>query len=85
MGPGCLISVRTPSAGRKVETVGYLVAEQNADRAIKIIKNEIAKLTDEVVVISRVSEELLDALHIPPGEFKRADAHPSYSPATDDN
>jgi hypothetical protein len=76
MALGCLVKVTTrlPSAG-PVATA-YVVSEQDADRAINIIKGKIATPTDEVVVVSRVSEELLHALGVAPGGFTRADGHP---------
>jgi hypothetical protein len=75
MGSGCLVTVRTTAGGRSV-TVGYLVAARDEDRAVKIVKHNIAKSTDEVVAVSRVSEELLDVLGVPPGNFVRADGQP---------
>jgi hypothetical protein len=57
-------------------TVGYLVAEQDTDRAVRIIRSKIAQTTDEVVAVSRVSEELLDVLGVRPGDFARADVRP---------
>jgi len=76
MGPGNLVKVRTPSSGGAVVTIAYVVCEQDADRAVNIIKSKIAQLTDDVVVVSRVSEELLNALDVAPGEFTRADGYP---------
>jgi hypothetical protein len=73
MGPGCLVNVKTPSSGVEFVTVGYVVAEQDANRAIKIIESKIAQPTDEVVAVCRVSEELLKGLRLTPGEFMRAD------------
>ena len=73
MGAGYLITVRTPSLVGEAVTVGYLVAEQDADRAVRIIERNIAKATDRVVAVSRVSEELLDVLGVRPGSFMRAD------------
>ena len=75
MGSGCLVTVRTTSGGRFV-TVGYLVAAHDEDRAVEIIKRNIARTADEVVAVSRVSEELLDVLGVPPGNFVRADGQP---------
>ena len=78
MGPGCLIKVTTPSAGeRGLATIAYVVSEQDAVRAVNIIKSKIAQPADEVVVVSRVSEELLNALGMAPGDFTRADGRPS--------
>jgi hypothetical protein len=84
MGPGRLINVRTPSSGGEFVTISYLVAEQDADLAIKIIKSKIARSTDEVLAVSRVSEQLLDALGVPPGGFTRADGK-SFQRQTTDN
>jgi hypothetical protein len=36
----------------------------------------IARTADEVVAVSRVSEELLDVLGVPLGNFVRADGQP---------
>ncbi len=58
-------------------TIAYVVSEQDADGAVNIIKRKIAQLTDEVIAVSRVSEELLQALAVEPGGFTRADGHPS--------
>jgi hypothetical protein len=63
--------------------VGYLVAEQDTSRAVRIIKSNIAKTTDEVVAVSRVSEELLDVLGVRPGSFTRADGQPFERPTMD--
>jgi hypothetical protein len=75
MGLGNLVEVTTPSSVGGSVTFGYLVAEQDADRAVNIIKSKIAKLTDEVVAVSRVSEELLASLGVAPGEIRRAEAN----------
>jgi hypothetical protein len=58
-------------------TIAYVVSERDADGAVNIIKRKIAQLTDEVIAVSRVSEELLHALGVEPGGFTRADGHPS--------
>jgi hypothetical protein len=83
MGAGCLITVRTPSLVGECVVVGYLVAEQDIDRAVRIIERNIAKTTDKVVAVSRVSEELLDVLGVRPGGFTRADGRPFERPAMD--
>jgi hypothetical protein len=78
MGLGCLVKVTAPpSGGAALATIAYVVSEQDADRAVNIIKSKIARLADEVVVVSRVSEELLRALGLAPGDFTRADGRPS--------
>jgi hypothetical protein len=73
MGPGNLIRVRTSSLVGEVVTIAYVVYEQDAGRAIDIIKNRVAQRTDDVQAVSRVSEELLDALGVARGEFTRID------------
>jgi hypothetical protein len=83
MATGCLVTVRSPSSSGQLVTVGYLVAEQDRRRAIRIITSNIAKTTDEVVAVSRVSEELLDALGVPAGDFTRADGRPFERPTMD--
>ncbi len=78
MGPGCLIKVTTsPVGGAGLATIAYVVSEQDADRAVNIIKSKIARPADAVVAVSRVSEELLNALGVAPGDFTRADGRPS--------
>jgi len=76
MGIGCLVKVTTPSSDDELLSIAYVVFEQDADRAINIIKSKIAQIADDVVVVSRVSEELLCALDVAPGGFKRADGYP---------
>ncbi len=82
MGLGCLVKVSTPSLGAgqvpaAPVTIAYVVSEQDAGRAINIIKSKIAPRAREVVFVSRVSEELLNALGVQPGDFTRADGCPS--------
>jgi hypothetical protein len=83
MATGCLVTVRSPSSSGQFVTIGYLVAEQDKRRAIRIITSNIAKTTDEVLAVSRVSEELLDALGVPAGDFTRADGRPFERPTMD--
>ena len=73
MGPGCLVKVTKPSSSGTDAMIVYVVSEEDAGRAVNIIKGEIAQFTDEVVAVCRVSEELLNTLCIAPGTFKRAD------------
>jgi hypothetical protein len=77
MGIGCLVKVTTPSADDELLSIAYVVFEQDADRAVTIIKRKFAQIAGDVVVVSRVSEELLHALGIAPGDFKRADGYPT--------
>lgn len=76
IGSGYLVTVRTPSSDGMFVTVGYLVAEHDAGRAIRTIKHNIATATDEVIAVSRASEELLDVLGVRPGNFMRVDGRP---------
>ena len=76
VGYGCLVTVRTASSGGTFVTAGYLVAEHDADRAAGIIRCNIARAADEVVAVSRVSEELLGVLGVRPGDFMRVDGRP---------
>lgn len=76
VGYGCLVTVRTASSGGTFVTAGYLVAEHDADRAAGIIRCNIARAADEVVAVSRVSEELLGVLGVRPGGFMRVDGRP---------
>ena len=76
MGLGSLVKVTTPSSGGGFVTTAYVVSEQDAGVAVNIIKSKIALIADEVIVVSRVSEELLKALGVAPGEFIRADGQP---------
>lgn len=73
MALGCLVKVTTRSSGGWLAETAYVVSEHDVDRAVNIIKSEIAALSDEVVVVGRVSEELLHALSVAPGGFARAD------------
>lgn len=77
MGLGCLVKVSTPSSGAGPAMTAYVVSEQDANSAINIISRKIARRAEDVVFVSRVSEELLNALGVEPGEFTRADGYPS--------
>lgn len=73
MALGCLVKVTTRSSGVWPAETAYVVSEHDVDRAVNIIKSKIAALSDEVVVVGRVSEELLHVLSVAPGGFARAD------------
>jgi hypothetical protein len=73
MALGCLVKVTTRSSGASLVETAYVVSGHDADRAVNIIKSKIASPSDQVVVASRVSEELLHALSVAPGGFARAD------------
>ena len=70
---GSLVKVVRPSTDG-VTTLAYLVSEEDAVRAINIIRSKIARSTDEVLAVGMVSEELLAALGIAAGDFRRADS-----------
>jgi hypothetical protein len=78
MGRGCLVKVSIPSSGPGRVTIAYVVSEEDTDRAINIVKSKIARRAEEVVFVSRVSEELLVALGVQRGDILRADGFPSY-------
>src|ERR1700721_2903108 len=77
MALGCLVKGTTRSSDAWLVETAYVVSEQDADRAINIIKSEIAKFSDEVVVVSLVSEELLHALSVAPGGCRSLATRPS--------
>jgi hypothetical protein len=73
---GCFVRVTTHFSGGNDVTASYLVAAADANRAIEIVKRNVAKTGDEVVVVSRVSGELMGVLGLPPGSVMRADGRP---------
>jgi hypothetical protein len=73
---------RTTNFGRLVRVrcgesrsclVAYIVAEPNAAKAVDRIRTEIAGPADAVEDLGRVSEALLRALQVAPGDFVLAD------------
>ena len=47
------------------------MAEAEAEKAIDILKVALARPTDEYEDLGRVSDTLLNALALPPGQFAR--------------
>jgi hypothetical protein len=83
VGPGFMVKVTTQSSDGRAVTIAYIVSEQDAERAVNIVKSKAARFTDEVVAVSRVSEELLHALGVAQGHFMRADGCVDASAAPD--
>jgi hypothetical protein len=55
------------------KTVGYIVAISDAALAVGLIKTKVADPDHEVLDLGRVSDNLIKALKLMPGEFIRAD------------
>jgi len=49
----------------------YVVAEPEAEKAIRILKNALSRLNDDYEDLGRVTDSLLDALSLQPGMFTR--------------
>ena len=54
------------------KAVAYIVAIPDPATAIDLIRTKIGVPDDEIEDLSRVSDALLQALHLSPGEFIRA-------------
>jgi hypothetical protein len=63
---GRLVRVR----GGELRPVTYIVAVVEADKAVALIRAAIGRDGDEITDLGRVSDELLKALGIAPGDFK---------------
>jgi hypothetical protein len=70
MGPGRLI--RVGNSGDK-PSVTYIVCETDAAKAMAIIMASAAGALDDIQDLGRVSEELLKAMSIGPGQFVAID------------
>jgi hypothetical protein len=66
---GRLIRVRAHR--RDPEATIYVVAEVDVDKAIDILKTALARPHDEYEDLGRVSDTLLNALGLQPGQFAR--------------
>jgi hypothetical protein len=72
MGPGRLI--RVSKNGDKPQSVTYIVCETDAAKAMAIIFNGVGGgVLDDIQDLGRVSEELLKAMSIGPGQFVSVD------------
>jgi hypothetical protein len=67
MGEGRLIRVSRYRGDP--EAVAYLVAMPEKTEAIDLIANQAAGAGDEIEDMGRVSEALITAMHLPPGQF----------------
>jgi hypothetical protein len=65
--------IRAGRYRRDPHAVAYIVAMADAAAAIDLIRNSVTGPGHEIEDIGRVSDALLQALHIRPGEFARAD------------
>ena len=65
--------IRAGRYRRDPHAVAYIVALADAAAAIDLIRNSVTGPGHEIEDIGRVSDALLQALHIRPGEFARAD------------
>jgi hypothetical protein len=66
---GRLIRVR--AYRRDPEATMYVVAEAEVEKAIAILKIALARPLDEYEDLGRVSDTLLNALSLQPGQFAR--------------
>jgi hypothetical protein len=55
------------------KSVSYIVAVPDKAQALDIITRQAASLTDGVEDLGRVSEALITAMHLPPGQFMPID------------
>jgi len=69
LGFGRLIRVRAYRADP--EATVYVVAEPEADKAINILKDALARPNDDYEDLGRVADVLLNALSLQPGMFAR--------------
>jgi hypothetical protein len=70
MGEGRLI--RVGKSGGK-SAASYIVNEADKTTAIDIVRKSIVSLSDDIQDLGRVSEELLKAMSVEPGEFVSVD------------
>jgi hypothetical protein len=71
MGLGRLIRVR--KRGENPQSVAYIVHEADSAKAVEIIRNIVGSIGDDIQDLGRVSEELLKAMSIGPGQFVPVD------------
>jgi hypothetical protein len=53
------------------QTISYIVAVPEAERAIELLRSAIGKDGDEITDLGRISTELLKALDLQAGDIKR--------------
>jgi hypothetical protein len=62
--------IRVSRGGAQSRMVSYIVGEVDQNRAIEVIRANVVKTgEDEIEDLGRVSEELLKALGVGPGQF----------------
>ena len=67
---GRLIRLRKPG---EAHGIAYIVAVTDAIEAMELVRVKVAGTGDEIEDVGRVSDELLKALHLMPGDITRAD------------
>jgi hypothetical protein len=67
MGQGRLIRVSKYRGDPRA--VSYLVAVPDKARAIELVIRQAASLGDDIEDLGRVSEDLMAAMRLPPGQF----------------
>jgi hypothetical protein len=72
MGEGRLIRV-TGGGTAPIKSATFIVAESDKAKALAIILESVAKPGDNVEDLGRVSEPLIMALKLAPGEFSPVD------------
>jgi hypothetical protein len=73
MGEGRLIRVTTSGETAPPKSAAYIVAESDKAKALAIILESVARPGDDVQDIGKVSEQLVAALALAPGEFSPVD------------
>jgi hypothetical protein len=66
---GRLIRIRTHRSD--ADAIIYVVAEPESDKAIAILKRALSRPEDEYEDLGRVTDTLLTALSLQPGQFAR--------------
>jgi hypothetical protein len=71
--PGRLILVS--KQGTDQQSVAYIVAEEDSEKAVDLVRSKIAQPDDEVMSLAaRISDELLSALSLSAGEIRGINA-----------
>jgi hypothetical protein len=65
--------IRITKFGGAPNSIAYIVAIPEAAKAVALIRTEAADPEDKVEDLGRVSDDLLKALKLLPGEYVRAD------------
>jgi hypothetical protein len=62
------------------KSTAYIVAIDDAAKAIRLIKQNVAELGDDIEDLGRVSDGLLQALNLPAGSFASLDQGRASAP-----